>query len=98
MRRASLDGNEWSPDSYDEIVSRLLALEAEDALTAVPAHGDDAVLTVSVQTADEQSNVSFTVYELDAEHSLLLRSDGAIFQFSAADADALIRALTYALK
>lgn len=98
VRRASLDGNEWSPDSYDEIVSRLLALEAEDALTAVPAHGDDAVLTVSVQTADEQSNVSFTVYELDAEHSLLLRSDGAIFQFSAADADALIRALTYALK
>lgn len=83
MRCASLDGNEWSPDSYDEIVSRLLALETEDALTSVPEHADEPVLTVS---------------ELDAEHSLLLRSDGAIFQFSAADADALIRALTYALK
>ena len=40
MRCASLDGNEWSPDSYDEIVSRLLALEAEDALTSVPEHAD----------------------------------------------------------
>ena len=98
VRCASLDGNEWSPDSYDEIVSRLLALEAEDALTSVPEHADEPVLTVSVQTADAQSDVSFSVSELDAEHSLILRSDGAIFQFSAADADALIRALTYALK
>ena len=98
MRCASLDGNEWSPDSYDEIVSRLLALEAEDALPSVPEHADEPVLTVSVQTADAQSDVSFSVSELDAEHSLILRSDGAIFQFSAADADALIRALTYALK
>ena len=98
VRCASLDGNEWSPDSYDEIVSRLLALEAEDALTSVPEHADEPVLTVSVQTADAQANVSFSVSELDAEHSLILRSDGAIFQFSAADADALIRALTYALK
>ena len=56
------------------------------------------MLTVSVQTADAQSDVSFSVSELDAEHSLILRSDGTIFQFSAADADALIRALTYALK
>lgn len=98
VRCASLDGNEWSPDSYDEIVSHLLALEAEDALTSVPEHADEPVLTVSVQTADAQSDVSFSVSELDAEHSLILRSDGAIFQFSAADADALIRALTYALK
>ncbi len=98
VRCASLDGNEWSVDSYDEIVSRLLELEAEEALTSIPDHDAEPVLTVSVQTTDAQSEVSFTVSDWDAEHSLLLRSDGAVFQFPAADADALIRALSYALK
>lgn len=98
VRHASLDGNEWSADAYDEIVSRLLALEAEEALTSVPAHDGEPVLVVSVQTEGAQPEASFSVSELDAEYSLLLRSDGAIFQFPAADADALLRALSYALK
>ena len=98
VRRASLDGNEWSADSFDEIVSNLLALEAEEALTSTPAHEEEPVLTVSVQTMDAQSDASFALFELDAEHSLLIRSDGASFYFPAADADALVRTLSYALK